>query len=187
MAASAFSTDFTENRSCSSRDTLYSLATISLVSPMFKYHLGWFLATSGLGTCLHPPIEIIDMLSAPPATIISASPAVILAEAMAIDSRPDAQYLLMVEPGTSTVSIDMSESMRPMLKPDSASGKAFPTTTSSMRVCGICGKSASKCRMTVAAMSSGRVKRKLPLGAFPMGDRYPPTIYAFMILRFSGS
>ena len=92
---------------------------------------------SGLGTCRQPPMEIILMVSAPPAIIISAIPASIFADAMAIDSNPEAQYRLIVEPGTASVSILIKESIRPILKPDSASGKALPTTISSIFVLSI--------------------------------------------------
>ena len=180
----AFSTDFAAKISCSFLLILYSFATISEVSPIFKYHFGFSMAMVGLGTCRQPPMEIIDMVSAPPATIISAIPAWIFAEAIAMDSIPEAQYLFMVEPGTSTVSMAISDSILPILKPVSASGKALPTTTSSIIDLSICGKSFNKCLITAAAISSGRVKRKLPRGAFPIAERYPPTIYAFILYVF---
>ena len=104
---------------------------------MLKYHLGFSIAISGLGTCRQPPIEIILIDSAPPAIIISAIPDLIFAVAMAIDSSPEAQYRLIVEPGTSIDSMLINESILPILKPDSASGKALPTTISSIFVLSI--------------------------------------------------
>ncbi len=185
MALRALLYDLTANSSSSSRLRLYSRATISEVKPILKYQSGFVLATSGLGTKRHPPMLIIDMVSAPPAIITSAIPADTFADAMAIDSIPDEQKRLMVEPGTSTVSNDINDKRRPMFIPDSASGKALPTTMSSISDFSICGKSSNNRLITVAAMSSGRVKRKVPLGALPMAERYPPTIYAFIILFFT--
>ncbi len=132
----------------------------------------------GFGILRHPPIAIIDIVSAPPAIIISANPARIFAVAIAIDSNPDAQYLFTVEPGTSIVSKLIKEIILPIFKPLSASGNAFPVTTSSILFFSICGKSFIRCLITATAISSGRVNLNLPLGALPIADLYPPTIYA---------
>ena len=91
MALIAFSWECSANLSCSSRLTLNSLATASAVRPIPQYQFGFSLPTFAFGTILHPPIAIIDMDSAPPAMIQSAIPASILAFAMAMVSKPDAQ------------------------------------------------------------------------------------------------
>src|SRR3546814_16641712 len=91
MPATAFWCDLSEKASWSSRLTLYSLATASAVSPIPQYQSGWFLATSGLGTSFQPPNGMPDMTSTPPAIMASAMPDLILATAVALGSRPEAQ------------------------------------------------------------------------------------------------
>ena len=70
------------------------------------------------------------ILSVPPATIHSAIPIRILAVAIAIVSKPDAQYLFTVIPGTS-IPKALAAMILPTCKPCSASGTALPTITSS--------------------------------------------------------
>ena len=63
-----------------------------------------------------------------------AIPDCILAVAIPIVSNPEAQYLLTVTPGTSSIFNPIKEINRPIFNPCSASGMAFPTITSSIRV-----------------------------------------------------
>ena len=91
MAAAARAWLSTAKASWSSREMLNSLATASAVNPMPQYHSGLFLATRALGTMRHPPKGMGVMVSMPPAMMQSAMPAWILAEAMAMVSRPLAQ------------------------------------------------------------------------------------------------
>ena len=58
---------------------------------MPQYHSGLCLATRALGTMRHPPNGMGDIVSMPPATMQSAMPAWILADAMAMVSNPLAQ------------------------------------------------------------------------------------------------
>ena len=89
----------------------------------------------------------------------SAMPAAILADAMAMVSNPEAQYLFTVMPATFSVPNPMSEINLPTFKPCSASGMALPTITSLMRSLSRLGSSAINDFITSAAKSSGRVKR----------------------------
>ena len=81
------------------------------------------------------------MLSTPPAIIHSAIPDLILAEAIAMVSRPEAQYRFTVTPGTSSTFKPIREITLAIFKPCSASGVAFPTITSSILVLSNCGTS----------------------------------------------
>ena len=72
------------------------------------------------------------MLSAPPAIIQSAIPALIFAVAIAIVSNPELQYLFTVCPGIWSVSKLINEINLPTFRPCSASGIAFPTIRSSI-------------------------------------------------------
>src|SRR3546814_5482628 len=72
-----------------------------------------------------------DMDSTPPAIMQSAMPARIFAEAMAMVSRPEEQYLFTVIPGTFSVFRLSREIILPRFNPCSASGVSFPTMTSS--------------------------------------------------------
>ena len=112
---------------------------------------------------------------------ISPIPALIFAEAIAIDSEPDAQYLFTVTPGTLSVSNPINEISLATFSPCSASGIAQPTIRSSMRAGSRFGTSFIRRSITVAAISSGRVKRKDPFGALPTAVLYPVTIYASIL------
>ena len=149
---------------------------------MPQYQSGWFLATSALGTSFHPPKGIPDMISTPPATIQSAMPALILAEAIAIVSKPEAQYRLIVTPGTLSVSNPIKEIIRATFSPCSASGVALPTITSSISSLSRLGTAETRFLITSAANSSARVKRNTPRGAFPTAVLYAAIIYASSIL-----
>ncbi|CAI8218778.1 MAG: Uncharacterised protein [Cryomorphaceae bacterium] len=81
------------------------------------------------------------ILSTPPAIMHSAIPDFIFAEAIAIVSSPEAQYLLTVTPGTSSTFNPISEITLAIFKPCSASGVAFPTITSSILVLSSSGTS----------------------------------------------
>ena len=84
----------------------------------------------------------------------------------------------MVTPGTLSVFKPISETIRAIFKPCSASGVALPTITSSICSLSKLGTEATKALTTSAANSSARVNRKTPLGALPTAVRYPAMIYA---------
>ena len=106
-----------------------------------------------------------------------ASPARILAVAIAIDSSPEAQYRLMVIPGTSIPNA-RAAIIRPTCNPCSASGTALPTITSSTWFGFNAGREAISPLITSIAKSSGLVKRNPPFFAFVTAVRNPATIYA---------
>ena len=115
----------------------------------------------------------------------SAIPLCIFAFAMAMVSSPEEQYLFTVIPGTFIVSNPIKEIIRPMFSPCSASGVAFPQITSSILSLSNSGTDATKCLITSAAKSSGRVNLKTPFPDFPTADLYPATIYAVFIILIS--
>jgi hypothetical protein len=71
--------------------------------------------------------------------------------------------------------------MRATFVPDSPSGVAQPRMTSSSSSS---GTPAINARITSAAMSSGRVVRSDPRGAFPTAVRRPATITASFVMQF---
>ena len=75
---------------------------------------------------------IMVMDSTPPATTISAPPAMMRSAAMAIACRPEEQKRLMVMAEISTGRPARSEAMRATFMPCSASGMAQPRMTSSI-------------------------------------------------------
>ena len=75
---------------------------------------------------------IMVMDSTPPATIVSAPPAMMRSAAMAIACSPDEQKRLMVMAETSTGRPARSDAMRATFMPCSASGMAQPRMTSSI-------------------------------------------------------
>ena len=123
------------------------------------------------------------MDSVPPAIMQSAIPDWIFAVAIAIASEPDAQYRLMVTPGTLSVFKPIKEINLATFKPCSASGIAFPTIRSSILSLSNSGTSAISFSITVAAISSGRVNRREPFGALPTAVLYPLMMYAVFILE----
>ena len=157
---------------------LYFSATSSAVRPIPQYQSEWFLATSTFGVTVQPPKGIGLMLSTPPAIMQSAIPELIFAAAMAMVSKPEEQYLFTVIPGTFTVSNPISEIILPMFNPSSASGVAQPAITSSIVSLSRFGTESTKCLITSAAISSGRMNLNTPLGAFPTADLKPATMYA---------
>ncbi len=75
-------------------------------------------------------IMVID--STPPATMVSAPPAMMRSAAMAIACRPEEQKRLMVMAEISTGKPARSDAMRATFMPCSASGMAQPRMTSSI-------------------------------------------------------
>ena len=118
------------------------------------------------------------MTSTPPAMIQSAIPDFIFAVAIAMVSKPEAQYLFTVTPGTLSVPKPINETIRAIFSPCSASGVAFPTITSSISSLSKFGISAIKCLTTSAARSSARVKRNTPRADFPTAVLYAAMMYA---------
>ena len=125
------------------------------------------------------------MHSTPPAMIHSAMPFCILAFAIAIVSNPEEQYLFTVIPGTFIVSNPIKEIILPIFNPCSASGVALPQITSSIFSLSNSGIDATRCLITSAAKSSGRVNLNTPYPDFPTAERYPATIYAVFIILIS--
>jgi len=123
----------------------------------------------------------MDMLSAPPAMMISAPPERIFSAAMAMDCRPELQKRLMVTAGTVSGRPARRAAMRAMLLPLSASGLAQPMMTSSIQAGSKSGMRPSKPRMAMAAKSSGRTVRSEPRGALPTGVRTQSMITASCI------
>ena len=83
------------------------------------------------------------------------------------------------------VSNPIKEIILPIFNPCSASGVAFPQITSSIFSLSNSGTEDTKCLITSAAKSSGRVNLKTPLPDFPTADRYPATIYDVFIILIS--
>ena len=106
---------------------------------------------------------IMVMDSTPPATIVSAPPAMMRSAAMAIACRPEEQKRLMVIAEISTGRPARSDAMRATFMPCSASGMAQPRMTSSISLGSTCGTRSSAPLMATAARSSGRVARNVPL------------------------
>ena len=119
------------------------------------------------GTGLYPPIGIKLILSTPPAITQSAIPDLIFALARAIVSRPDAQYLLTVTPGTSSIFNPIRDINLPTFKPCSASGIALPTMISSIVFLSNPSILLIMYSIVSAANSSGLLNLKKPLGALP--------------------
>src|SRR5579863_6485915 len=125
--------------------------------------------------------------SAPPAMMICAPPDRMRSAAIAMACSPDEQKRLMVMPGTESGRPARKLAMRAMFIPDSASGIAHPRITSSISSGAMAGCFSSRRRMTMAARSSGRVLRRVPLGALPTGVRKQSRITASMVVLISVS
>ena len=106
-------------------------------------------------------IIVID--STPPATATSARPEAIESAASEIACNPDEQNRLMVIAEHSTGNPARSDAMRATFMPCSASGIAQPMMTSSISFGSTCGTRSSAPLIAVAARSSGRVARNVPL------------------------
>src|SRR5581483_2322467 len=102
--------------------------------------------------------------------------------AMAMAWRPELQKRLMVIAGTRSGKPARRAAPRAMLFPDSASGIAQPSITSSTSSGLTWGYRCSSARITSAARSSGRVLRSVPRGAFPTAARRQSIITASCIL-----
>src|SRR6267142_3034270 len=114
---------------------------------------------------------IMLMDSVPPATMISAPPTMMRSAPRAMACNPEEQKRLMVMAEHSTGSPARSDAMRATFMPCSASGVAHPMITSSIWPLSTCGTRSSAPLMTVAAMSSGRVARNVPLPDLPTAVR----------------
>ena len=84
---------------------------------------------------------------------MSPKPALILLTAIEIASKPEAQYLLIVTPGTSFPRA-LAEINLATCRPCSPSGLAQPTITSSTLVVSSSGTCEARCLITSTAKSS---------------------------------
>jgi len=96
-----------------------------------------------------------DMDSTPPATTISAAPALIMWEAMMMALMPEAQRRLTVMPGTVSGKPASSQAMRATLRFSSPAPLALPKMTSSTRTGSMPARSTASFTVS-AAKSSGR-------------------------------
>ena len=111
------------------------------------------------------------MDSVPPATTTSAPPLMMRSAAMAIACSPEEQKRLIVSAETSTGNPARSDAIRATFIPCSASGVAQPRITSSISLGSTWGTRSSAPMIAIAANSSGRVARRVPLNARPIGVR----------------
>src|SRR5262245_15193723 len=102
--------------------------------------------------------------------------------AIAIDCRPDEQKRLMVIALVSTGRPARIAAARATFMPCSASGIAQPMITSSISDVAKPGTRATASLITAAPISSGRVVRKVPLGALPTAVRTDDTITASLMI-----
>ena len=144
------------------------------------FAVGYAIACSNSAN-RQPGIGTRLMDSEPPAMMTSAKPAMMRSAAIAMDWRPEEQKRLIVIPGTDWGRPARRLTIRAMLWPCSASGNAQPRITSSISSAASPGVCRSKAAMTVAAMSSGRVCRNVPRGAFPIAVRRLATMTASLI------
>ena len=128
-----------------------------------------------------PPIGIIDIDSRPPATITSAPFVRMRSAAIAIVCSPEEQKRLIVMALVSTGSPARIAAARATFMPCSASGIAQPIITSSISEASNPGTRAIASLITAAPRSSGRVSRRVPLGALPTAVRTAETITASFI------
>ena len=119
-------------------------------------------ASQGLGAGLPPPMGTRLIDSTPPVRTICDQPATISDAPVARACRPDEQKRFMVIAGTLTGRPARSTAMRATFMPCSASGKAQPTTTSSMAAGSSWGTRSRKLLMRSPISSSGRVWRSVP-------------------------
>ena len=126
------------------------------------------------------------MDSAPPATITFAWPAMIRSAASAMACRPEEQKRLMVMAEVSTGRPARSEAIRATFIPCSASGMAQPRITSSISLTSRPLARAMASLIAAAARSSGRVARRVPLGALPTAVRTELTITASRMVHLPG-
>ncbi len=126
------------------------------------------------------------MDSAPPATMTFACPAMMRSAARAIACRPEEQKRLMVMAEVSTGRPARSEAIRATFIPCSASGMAQPRITSSISLTSRPLARAMASLIAAAARSSGRVARRVPLGALPTAVRTELTMTASRMVHLPG-
>jgi hypothetical protein len=136
---------------------------------------------SGLKDGLFPPIGTIVIDSVPPATMMSAKPAMIRSAAIAIDCRPEEQNRLIVIPGTESGSPAFRAHILATFIPCSPSGMAHPRMTSSTCPGSRFFTRSIAPRTAMVPRSSGRVSFRLPRYALPTAVRTAERIYAFAI------
>src|SRR5436190_6707995 len=150
------------------------------------------IQTSGLCASSHssvtgperPPSCVRLMLSSPPATMQSASPAMMRCAAIAIVCRPEEQKRFTVTPDTVTgMPARMAES-RAILLPVAFSGVAQPSITSSTSPGSIPARSTA-CFTTSPPRVAPCVMLKAPRNALPIGVRAVETMTASGITRSS--
>src|SRR5215208_2749517 len=123
-----------------------------------------------------------DMCSVPPATMVVALPTMIRSEAIAMVCSPEEQNLLTVCAGTVSGIPASSEDSLATLYPCVPSGIAHPMMTSSTSSLSSPSARPTASPIAAAAMSSGRLARKVPLGARPTAVLAPETITASRIV-----
>src|SRR5260221_865527 len=126
------------------------------------------------------------MLSRPPATIKSASPAMMRCAANAMACRPDEQKRLTVTPGTLTGRPARIADRRAIFCPVARSGMAQPITTSSTSP-GSTPARSTACLTTWPPSTAPWVMLKAPRKALPIGVRAVETITASGIVGSWGS
>ena len=129
-----------------------------------------------------PPSCVSEMLSSPPATMQSASPAMMRCAAIAMVCRPDEQKRFTVTPLTVTGMPARIAESRAMLLPVAFSGVAQPSTTSSTSAGSIPARSTA-CFTTWPPSVAPCVMLKAPRNALPIGVRAVDTMTASVISR----
>ncbi len=132
--------------------------------------------TAGLNAGLLPLIGTRLMLSAPPASITSASPTRMRSAAIWIAVTPDAQKRLTVTPPTLLGSPASSAATRAMFMPCSASGKAQPMIASSIAAGSRPGACFNAAWIAATSRSSERMLRNAPRCDLPIGVRAAATM-----------
>src|SRR3954469_1955500 len=129
-----------------------------------------------------PPSCVSEMLSSPPATMQSASPAMMRWAAIAMVCRPDEQKRFTVTPETVTgIPARMADS-RATFEPVAFSGVAQPSTTSSTSAGSIPARSTA-CFTTWPPSVAPCVMLNAPRKALPIGVRAVDTITASVMCR----
>ena len=137
---------------------------------------------SSVTGALRPPSCVRLMLSSPPATMQSASPAMMRCAAIAMVCRPDEQKRFTVTPLTVTGMPARIAESRAMLLPVAFSGVAQPSTTSSTSAGSIPARSTA-CLTTWPPSVAPWVMLKAPRNALPIGVRAVDTMTASDIRR----
>ena len=119
-------------------------------------------ASHGFGAGLPPPMGTRLIDSTPPVRTTSDQPATISPAPVARACSPDEQKRFIVIAGTVIGRPARRTARRATFMPCSASGKAQPTTTSSMTAGSNWGTFSRKPWIRRASNSSGRVCRKVP-------------------------